>query len=62
MKKEDIVFLKFDVIANGKKYKAGSAAVVVDVVEKLTSMYVTIFLEGSVIKLSEGYIKSAKVE
>lgn len=62
MKKEDIVFLRFDVEVNGKKFKANSAAVIVEVSEKFSSNFITIFLEGSLIKVSKSYIKSMKVE
>jgi hypothetical protein len=62
MKKEDIVYLRFDVVSNGKKFKADSAAVVVEINEKFSSIYVVLFLEGCVIKVPESYIKSARTE
>jgi hypothetical protein len=62
MKKEDIVSLRFDLNSNGKKFKEGSAAVIVEVNEKFASKTVVIFIDGSVIKIPSGYIKLMKDE
>lgn len=62
MKKEDIVIFRFDVNLNGKKFKEGTAAVVVEVNKKFDSKTVTIFIDGSVIRVPTGYIKSMKDE